>query len=1152
MAKSSSSLKNKACCSKACKKNTDSLNTKITELSEALSDSKTLLYHYKLGLSQIKKEKEGLDSKLTGFESAAKDLDTLLKSQRSNKNKEGLGYNDTITDYNRPTPSVESNSNDLQNNSSSVSENGVSTSSILSKPEIKFVKATDSPTIIKTSKDEIVRKPSVKYAEIYRKTSKSSNVRGNQRNWNNLKSQQLGKNFLMKNKACFNCGDFNHLSYDYGKWVEKRESWPKNNFAHKYVTPRADFFKTTSRVKRLERELKARTPPTNIHKVDRGRSRCNIKFRKGLLRIKCSKTFPLLVMAIPLLVRFPTASYEDPTARVFCHCVLQPVAPTTAEQRLARKNELKARGTLLMALPDKHQLKFNSHKDAKTLMEAIEKRFGGNTKTKKVQKTLLKQQFENFIGSNFEVKQSSSTCTASQNLAFVSSSHTNSTTDSVSAAASVSAACVKLPASPLPNVDSLSNAVIYSFFASQSTSPRLDNEDLKQIDVDDLKEIDLRWQMAMLTMRARRFLQKTGINLGANGPTSMRFDMSKVECYNCHRKGHFAWECRSPKDPRRPGAAKPHPTKPEHDFSYTTRPSAPIIEDWVSDSEEESETKAPQFVPSFAQSPEHVKTPRHSVQPIETTIPAATSVPASPKSNSSGKRRNKKACFVCKSVDHLIKDCDYHTKKMAQPTPRNYAYRGHHKQPVSAALPNLTVTRPRNAHQVVTKFKSPIRWHITRSPSSRTSNSPPRVNDVQALVVSVVHSKHRTWGNPQQALEDKGVVDSGCSRHMTGNISYLSEFEELNGGYVAFGGNPKGGKITGKGTGPTWLFDIDSLSRTMNYQPVHAGNQTNSGAEDAAFDGKEHDFDVKKPESKVILSPSNNAQSKDQNDKTKKEAKGKIHVESNTRYRDLNAEFQDCSKNSSNEVNAASSTVPTVGQNSLNITNTFSAAGPLNDVISLTYGNTSNIDASQLLDDLDMPELEDIIYYDDEDVVGAEADFNNLEFSIPVSPILTIRIHKDHPVSQIIGDLSSTTQTRKIKKDERGIVIRNKARLVAQGHIQEEGIDYAEVFASVAKIEAIRLFLAYTSFMGFMVYQMDAKSTFLYGTIKEEVYICRPLWFEDPDHPDKVYKVVKALYGLHQAPRAWYETLATYLLENGFQRGTIDQTLFIKKQKGDI
>nr|GEW88987.1 hypothetical protein [Tanacetum cinerariifolium] len=241
--------------------------------------------------------------------------------------------------------------------------------------------------------------------------------------------------------------------------------------------------------------------------------------------------------------------------------VLQPVAPTTTANRLARKNKLKARGTLLMALPDKHQLKFNSHKDAKTLMEAIEKRFGGNTKTKKVQKTLLKQQYENFISYSFEsldqiydrlqklisqleilrvslnktdleeqrlddlfnslkiyeakVKSSSSTGTTTQNIAFVSSFNTDSTTEQVSAAASVSAVCAKMHVSSVPNVDSLSNA------------------------------------MAMLTMRARRFLQRTGRNLGANGPTSMGFDMSKVECYNCHMKGHFARDCRSPKDTRK-------------------------------------------------------------------------------------------------------------------------------------------------------------------------------------------------------------------------------------------------------------------------------------------------------------------------------------------------------------------------------------------------------------------------------------------------------------------------------------------------------------------------------------------------------------------------------------------------------------------------
>ncbi|GJS81410.1 putative ribonuclease H-like domain-containing protein [Tanacetum coccineum] len=138
------------------------------------------------------------------------------------------------------------------------------------------------------------------------------------------------------------------------------------------------------------------------------------------------------------------------------------------------------------------------------------------------------------------------------------------------------------------------------------------------------------------------------------------------------------------------------------------------------------------------------------------------------------------------------------------------------------------------------------------------------------------------------------------------------------------------------------------------------------------------------------------------------------------------------------------------------------------------------------------------------------------------------------------------------KKDERGVVVRNKARLVAQGHRQEEGIDYDEVFAPVARIEAIRIFLAFASYIGFIVYQMDVKSAFLYGKIDEEVYVSQPPGFIDPKYPKKVYKVVKALYGLHQAPRAWYATLSTFLLKSGYRRGTIDKTLFIKKDKTNI
>nr|GEW13281.1 putative ribonuclease H-like domain-containing protein [Tanacetum cinerariifolium] len=138
------------------------------------------------------------------------------------------------------------------------------------------------------------------------------------------------------------------------------------------------------------------------------------------------------------------------------------------------------------------------------------------------------------------------------------------------------------------------------------------------------------------------------------------------------------------------------------------------------------------------------------------------------------------------------------------------------------------------------------------------------------------------------------------------------------------------------------------------------------------------------------------------------------------------------------------------------------------------------------------------------------------------------------------------------KKHKWGVVVRNKARLVVQGHRQEEGIDYGEVFAHVARIQAIRIFLAFASYMGFIVNQMDVKSAFLYCTVDEEVYVTQPPGFVEPGFPNKVYKVVKVLYGLHQAPRAWYATFSTFLEKSRYRRGAIDKTLFIKQDKKDI
>nr|GFC12823.1 ribonuclease H-like domain-containing protein [Tanacetum cinerariifolium] len=172
-------------------------------------------------------------------------------------------------------------------------------------------------------------------------------------------------------------------------------------------------------------------------------------------------------------------------------------------------------------------------------------------------------------------------------------------------------------------------------------------------------------------------------------------------------------------------------------------------------------------VSSFAQSPEFVKSPRHSGLLSHPPMSVAPLVPLRTNSPSKGLKRFKKTCFVCKSETHLIEDCDFHARKLAQ---KSYASRGIHKH-----------------------------------------TSPPRVTAAKPSAVSTAQNNHGKWGNPQHALKDKGVIDSGCSRHMTGNMSYLSYFEELNGGYVAFGGNPKGGKIAGKGKINTGKLDFDDV-----------------------------------------------------------------------------------------------------------------------------------------------------------------------------------------------------------------------------------------------------------------------------------------------------------------------------------------------------
>ncbi|GKA78054.1 retrovirus-related pol polyprotein from transposon TNT 1-94 [Tanacetum coccineum] len=422
-------------------------------------------------------------------------------------------------------------------------------------------------------------------------------------------------------------------------------------------------------------------------------------------------------------------------------------------------------------------------------------------------------------------------------------------------------------------------------------------------------------------------------------------------------------------------------------------------------------------------------------------------------------------------------------------------------------------------------------------------------------------------GNPQMDLQDQGVIDSGCSRHMTGNMSYLTDYEEIDGGYVAFGGNPKGGKITRKEAVNIACYVQNRVlvvkpHNKTPYELFHGRTPTLSfmrpfGCPVTILNTIDHlgKFKGKADEGFIVRYSLNS--------KTFRVFNSKTRIVEETCI--LGTQFNGFAgtKASDNAGQARKETEPVKEYILLPLwtvdppfsqdpkssqDDEFKPSSDVEKKVDEDPRKESKCNDQKKEDNVNntnnVNTIKDYSIFDfssDDHDDSAEADMNNLDTTIQVSPNPTTRIHKDHALDKVIEDLQSATQTRKMsknlkehrnKKDERGIVIRNKARLVAQGYTQEEWIDYDEVFAPVARIEAIRLFLAYASFKDFVVYQMDVKSAFLYGKIEEEVK--------------------KALYGLHQAPRAWYETLSTYLLDNGFQRGKIDKTLFIKRYKGDI
>nr|GEX44693.1 putative ribonuclease H-like domain-containing protein [Tanacetum cinerariifolium] len=908
--------------------------------------------------------------------------------------------------------------------------------------------------------------------------------------------------------------------------------------------------------------------------------------------------------------------------------------------RLARKNELKARGTLLMALPDKHELKFNTHKDAKTLMEAIEKRFGGNTETKKIhdrlQKLIIQLEilrvslsqedinlkflrslptewrthtliwrnkidfeeqslddlFNIFKIYEAEVKSSSSASTSTQNLAFVSSSNTDSTNEPVSVAVSVSAVSAKIHVSALSNVDSLSN-----------------------IDADDLEEMDLKWQMTMspkdtrrnsaatpqrrnvpvetstsnalvsqcdgvgsydssfkqmrnlptmllwlsllqvlLTMRLLVYQQndsvfeedikllKLEVQLRDNALVVLRQNLEKAKRDRDDLKLKLEKFQTSFKNLSELLASQ---TNDKTGLGYNSQVFTRAMfdcDDYLTYESDESFPSSPIYDSNFPPKVTAVKAPMVNVAkgvqgkwewkpkcPILDHVSCNTSAsmtlkrfnyndalgrsknPKGGKISGKGKIRtgkldfddvyflkelkfnlfsvsqmcDKKNSILFTDTEYLVLSPDFKLPDENQvllrvPRENNMynvdlkniipsgdltclfakatidesnlwhkrlghinfktmnklvkgnlvrglptkvfendhtcvAYeKGKQHRASCKTKPISSVNQPlQRLHMdlfgptfvkslnkksyclVVTYDYSRFTWVFFLATKDETSSILKTfitgIENQLSLKVKIIRSDNGTEfknndlnqfcgvkgikrefsvpRTPQQngiaERKNKTLIEAARTMLADSLLPILFWAETVNTAcYANLMGRLMRPNVAG--SGPTWLFDIDTLTKTMNYQPVTAGNQSNPST------GIQEQFDAEKAgeenvQQYVLFPVCNSAQSKKHDDKTKGEAKGKSPVESLIRYRNLSAEFEDFSYNSINEDNTAGTLVPVIGQISTNSTNTFSAAGPSNVVVSPTHRRSSYVDSSQLPDDPNMLELEDITYYDDED-----------------------------------------------------------------------------------------------------------------------------------------------------------------------------------------
>ncbi|GJU82378.1 putative ribonuclease H-like domain-containing protein [Tanacetum coccineum] len=819
--------------------------------------------------------------------------------------------------------------------------------------------------------------------------------------------------------------------------------------------------------------------------------------------------------------------------------------PKTAEEILARERERKTKTALLMSIPEDHLAKFHKMTDAKEMWEAIKSKFCFFTedtnqkflrslpaswsqvslimRTKPgVDSLSFDDLYNNLRVFEPDVKGSTGSLTSAQNVAFVSSS--TSSTNDVSTAYGVSTSSSHN--SQREGSSSYTDELKYSFFDNQSSDPQLDHEDIEQKQKERIGTLDI----SNKTNRRgpgkqeepKDFVTLYGDGVDWNGHAKddrsndvedslINDRFAKVEGMHAVYPPMTGRNYMPPKSDfgiddveTLESVPKPAVNEPKAISKPKVWSDAPIIKEYESENGDEyvikplKEQEKPSF--TFVNTVKHVKTLRETIKEQNTCSP-------SPKANKRdwnglmskklalGYGFTKKACFVCGSFSHLIRDCDFHEKRMAKQVELN--------------------------KQKGKEFKNRdiIEFYGSKGIKREYSNAKTPQQK------GVAERKNRTLIKAARTMLADLFLPNTFWAEAVSTACYV-----LNRMLV----------IKPQNKTPYELITVNKANKTAgpkeaNHSAFKSSEAKNRDEKPNGDTGPKTNEELKYQEDQAFLEELKRLkrQGKEANDAAEAFRKEFAHC-----TEDLLLQAGATRANSTNTVNTISTPISTASPSRF-----FSAGGP----------DLPNNDQ----DDSQIPALEEIYdnpndriftnaSYDDE---GAVADFTNLETIMNISYVPTSRIYSIHPTTQILGDPTSAVQTRskiqkvwilvdlpfrkkaigtkwvyRNKKDERGVVIRNKARLVTQGYRQEERIDYDEVFAPVARIEAIRIFLAFASYMGFIVYQIDVKSAFLYGTIDEEVYVSQPPGFVDPKFPKK----------------------------SGYRRGTINKTLFIKKDKNDI